>query len=147
MVSLLMHICVTRPQWVEHCITEHSMNLCQFLLAGISSLYIPINSLWICTGMCCLAAVIQNAATRGAMMVYIVSDNTVSYWFLSIPSGSHCIITQLYWFSITTLLLHIVSYCHNIVLYGIPLYCIRSSVICVYFNSYWFVNNHHITLF
>ena len=48
----------------------HRWTSCQFLLVCISSLSIPISSLWIRTSPCCLPGAIQYDAIRCATMTY-----------------------------------------------------------------------------
>ena len=65
----------------SYCIVESRINSCQFLLVCISSLYIRIDSLYICTGVRRLSAATHYVAIRCAMIA-------LSYWIAHVCIGS-----------------------------------------------------------
>ena len=73
--------CKSKPIRVtSYCIAERRINSCQFLLVRISSLYIRIYSLYICTGIRRLAAATQYVAVRCATIA-------LSYWIAHVRIG------------------------------------------------------------
>ena len=73
--------CVSKPiRIASYCINERRINLCQFLLVRISSLYIRIDLLYICTGIRRLSAATQYIAIWCATIA-------LSYWITHVHIG------------------------------------------------------------
>ena len=74
--------CESKPIRIAlYCIAERRINLCQFLLVHISSLYVRIDSLCIRTGIRRLSAATQYVAIRCATIA-------LSYWIAHVRIGS-----------------------------------------------------------
>ena len=131
--------CESKPICIaSYCSAERRINSCQFLLIRISSLYICIYSLHICTGIRRLSAATQYVAIRCATIA-------MSYWIAHVRIGSCKFLLVPIVFSTHDSAIVLILHHHRT-----ASYCIVSSSCCILSHLYgsvlvsWCAKNRHI---
>ena len=129
-----------------YCVVLHRRMSYQFMSVPIGSYLFVVHSYrfvvhshWNLPPVCCDS--VQSHCRIGSHMFALVRVS--SYWFLSC---SHYIVAQSYWFSITTVLLHLASCRHCVASYCISLHRIDSCLIRVWFVLIRKQLSYHIVL-